>query len=229
MFTLSLKRRQNVSILLMFSLIFSFCAIAPMQVKAGFLTSVAKSIFVNGGALIAGLFGASLGAAMGGGVLGAIAGGLGAFVLAKKALQWITGDNKAESPATSTANVSAWQSFVDKLKGTANSPSGVTAGTAASAPALGVGQDAYNKYQEAKKRYAEAISKGDSVAAKKAVVDGNRSLYDYHNARGDAASALKAKIDYDKSLADYNTALSGKVPSPFDETIEPQIPTVTVP
>jgi hypothetical protein len=92
-FTLAYKQRQNVSLLLVLSMLFSIWAITAPQVQASILGkvgSVAKSIFVNVGGAATGVLGAAVGAALGGGPLGMAAGGIGGFILGKKVLGWTT-------------------------------------------------------------------------------------------------------------------------------------------
>jgi hypothetical protein len=93
MYVLAYKQRQNVSLLLVLSMLFSLWAITGGQVQAGILGKiggVAKTIFVNAGAVATGVLGAAVGAALGGGPLGMAAGGVGGFIVGKKVLNWTT-------------------------------------------------------------------------------------------------------------------------------------------
>jgi hypothetical protein len=87
------RQRQNVSALLIISMLFSLWAGQIATVQAGFLGSVgkvAKTLFVNVGAAATGVLGAAVGAALGGGPLGMAAGGVGGFIVGKKVLNWTT-------------------------------------------------------------------------------------------------------------------------------------------
>ena len=93
--TMTYNRRQGLSILLVLSMIFSmWMAVSPMnQAEAGILSAVggiAKSLFVNVGALAAGALTAVVGAAVGGGPLGMAIGGVAGFFIGKKVLNWTT-------------------------------------------------------------------------------------------------------------------------------------------
>ncbi|GAB4281006.1 MAG: hypothetical protein Kow0029_25910 [Candidatus Rifleibacteriota bacterium] len=95
MFTLAFKQRQNVSALLVLSMLFSlWAAVGPVSVAHagifGTVGKVAKGIFVNVGAVATGVLGAAVGAAVGGGPLGMAAGGIGGFIVGKKVLNWTT-------------------------------------------------------------------------------------------------------------------------------------------
>lgn len=95
MLTLTYNRRQGLSILLVLSMIFSmWLTVSPMnQADAGILSAVggiAKSLFVNVGALAAGAMTAVVGAAVGGGPLGMAIGGVAGFFIGKKVLNWTT-------------------------------------------------------------------------------------------------------------------------------------------
>ncbi len=95
MFSLTYNRRQSLSILLVLSMVFSmWMTVAPQnQANAGILSSlgnIAKSVFVNVGALAAGAMTAVVGAAVGGGPLGMAVGGVAGFFLGKKVLKWTT-------------------------------------------------------------------------------------------------------------------------------------------
>lgn len=91
MYTLALRQKQNLSLIMALSMIFSVWFVTMTPVDASILSTVAnvgKSIFVNGGALAAGAFGGVLGAAVGGGPLGMAAGAIGGFIVGKKVLNW---------------------------------------------------------------------------------------------------------------------------------------------
>ncbi len=94
MMTLAYKRRQDFSVLLVVSMIFSlWMSVAPMTAQASIWTSaknIGKSIFVNGGAIAAGLMGGVVGAAVGGGPLGMAVGAAGGYIVGKKVLGWTT-------------------------------------------------------------------------------------------------------------------------------------------
>ena len=92
MVTVAYRQRQNISTLLVLSMLFSlWVAVAPIQASLlGSVGKVAKTIFVNGGAVAAGVFGGAVGAALGGGPLGMAAGAIGGFYLGKKTLEWTT-------------------------------------------------------------------------------------------------------------------------------------------
>ena len=95
MFAMTYNRRQSLSILLVLSMFFSlWMTVSPLNTaNAGILKSVgniAKSIFVNVGALAAGAMTAVVGAAVGGGPLGMAIGGVAGYFLGKKVLNWTT-------------------------------------------------------------------------------------------------------------------------------------------
>ncbi len=95
MMTMTYNRRQGLSILLVLSMIFSmWLTVSPMNhADAGILSAVggiAKSLFVNVGALAAGAMTAVVGAAVGGGPLGMAIGGVAGFFIGKKVLNWTT-------------------------------------------------------------------------------------------------------------------------------------------
>lgn len=95
MMTMTYSQRQNVSTMLLISMLFSlWVAVAPMgQLHASILTkakTIGKSIFVNVGAVAAGIGGGALGMALGGGPLGMAAGAIGGFIVGKKVLNWTT-------------------------------------------------------------------------------------------------------------------------------------------
>lgn len=89
------NRRQSFSILLVLSMVFSmWMTVSPLNpANAGILSSVgniAKSVFVNVGALAGGALTAVVGAAIGGGPLGMAIGGVAGFFATKKVLNWTT-------------------------------------------------------------------------------------------------------------------------------------------
>ena len=89
------NRRQSFSILLVLSMVFSmWMTVSPLNpANAGILSSVgniAKSVFVNVGALAGGALTAVVGAAIGGGPLGMAIGGVAGYVVSKKVLKWTT-------------------------------------------------------------------------------------------------------------------------------------------
>jgi hypothetical protein len=95
MMTMTYNQRQNVSVMLLVSMLFSlWIAVAPVgQLHASILDTVknvGKAIFVNGGAIAAGLAGGALGMALGGGPLGMAVGAVGGFIVGKKVLNWTT-------------------------------------------------------------------------------------------------------------------------------------------
>lgn len=95
MMTMTYGQRQNVSTMLLLSMLFSmWVAVVPMTpVHASLLGSVAgvaKSVFVNVGAIAAGAFGGVVGMAVGGGPLGMAVGAVGGYIVGKKVLNWTT-------------------------------------------------------------------------------------------------------------------------------------------
>ena len=95
MMTMTYNQRQSISTMLLISMLFSmWLTVAPIgQVHASLLGkvgSVAKSLFVNVGALAAGAFGGVLGMAVGGGPLGMAVGAVGGYIVGKKVLNWTT-------------------------------------------------------------------------------------------------------------------------------------------
>ncbi|HAE40705.1 MAG TPA: hypothetical protein DCG57_19045 [Candidatus Riflebacteria bacterium] len=95
MMTMTYSQRQNVSTMLLISMLFSlWVAVSPVgQLHASFLAKakdIGKAIFVNVGAVGAGLAGGALGMALGGGPLGMAAGAIGGFIVGKKVLNWTT-------------------------------------------------------------------------------------------------------------------------------------------
>lgn len=95
MMTLTYNKRQNLSILLVLSMVFTmWMTVSPLnQANAGILSAVgniAKSVFVNVGALAGGALTAVVGAAVGGGPLGMAIGGVAGFFVTKKVLNWTT-------------------------------------------------------------------------------------------------------------------------------------------
>ena len=92
---MTFNRRQSLSILLVLSMVFSmWMTVSPLNpANAGILSSIgniAKSVFVNVGALAGGALTAVVGAAIGGGPLGMAVGGIAGFFLTKKVLNWTT-------------------------------------------------------------------------------------------------------------------------------------------
>lgn len=94
MLATSFRHRQDISILLVLSMLFTITLTTMTPpVDASFLRtagSIAQTVFVNGGALVAGYMGGVLGIALGGGPVGMVAGGVAGFWLGKKALNWVT-------------------------------------------------------------------------------------------------------------------------------------------
>ena len=95
MMTMTYNRRQGLSIFLVLSMIFTmWISVCPVnRAEAGILSAVggiAKSLFVNAGALAGGALTAVVGAAVGGGPLGMAVGGVAGFFATKKALNWTT-------------------------------------------------------------------------------------------------------------------------------------------
>lgn len=93
MYKMSLNYRQEVSMLLALTMIFSAWFVAVPPVQASFLRTVGnigKALFVNVGALGIGAVGAALGAAVGGGPLGMGVGAVGGFFAGRKLLSWVT-------------------------------------------------------------------------------------------------------------------------------------------
>lgn len=95
MLALSFNSRQNISVMLVLSMLFSiWLTVAPVnRAEASFLGNIgstAKSIFVNVGGLAAGALAAVAGMAIGGGPLGMAIGGLAGFIVGKKVLNWTT-------------------------------------------------------------------------------------------------------------------------------------------
>lgn len=95
MMTMTYNQRQNVSTMLLVSMLFSlWVAVAPIgQLHASILAkakNIGKSIFVNVGAVAAGIGGGALGMALGGGPLGMAVGAVGGFIVGKKVLNWTT-------------------------------------------------------------------------------------------------------------------------------------------
>ncbi len=86
-------QRQNVSMMLVVSMLFSlWLTVFPVgQLQAsllGTVKNVAKSVFVNGGAIAAGLAAGALGMAVGGGPIGMAVGAVGGFIVGKKVMNW---------------------------------------------------------------------------------------------------------------------------------------------
>lgn len=93
MLTTTYGQRQNVSMMLVLSMMFSlWFTVAPVgQLQASILGSaknIAKSVFVNVGAVAAGLAAGAVGMAVGGGPLGMAVGGVGGYIVGKKVLNW---------------------------------------------------------------------------------------------------------------------------------------------
>lgn len=91
--SITYRRRQEVSILLILSMVFSLWAAVPQRVDAGFLQSVGKvlkGVVITAGSLAGAAMGAVLGMAVGGGPIGMVAGGVGGFIVAKKLMGWAT-------------------------------------------------------------------------------------------------------------------------------------------
>lgn len=93
MMTVAYSQRQNVSMMLVVSMLFSlWLTVAPVgQLHASILASagkIAKSVFVNVGAVAAGLTCGAIGMAVGGGPLGMAVGGIGGYIVGKKVLNW---------------------------------------------------------------------------------------------------------------------------------------------
>lgn len=91
MYTLALRQKQNLSMIMVLAMIFSVWLVTMAPVDASILSTVGKAgkaIFVNGGALAAGAFAGVVGAALGGGPLGMAAGGIGGYIVGKKVLNW---------------------------------------------------------------------------------------------------------------------------------------------
>lgn len=95
MFAMSFNTRQNISVMLVLSMLFSiWLTVAPINTAEasllGSIGSAAKSIFVNVGGLAVGAVTAVAGMAIGGGPLGMAVGGLAGFIVGKKVLNWTT-------------------------------------------------------------------------------------------------------------------------------------------
>jgi hypothetical protein len=89
----AVRNRQELSVVLILSMLFSCWLALPMPAKAGVLGTVgniAKKVVVTAGALGTGYLGAVLGIAVGGGPIGMVAGGVAGFWVGKKALGWAT-------------------------------------------------------------------------------------------------------------------------------------------
>jgi hypothetical protein len=83
----SLRRRQEIPLLLMFSMLFSFLVVAPTPARAGFFSAI-KNIFTVGVSLMAGLVGGGIGLAVGG-IPGMLIGGIGASLVTFGMLNWV--------------------------------------------------------------------------------------------------------------------------------------------
>lgn len=94
MMTLTHQYRQNVSVLLVLSMLFSVWFVsAPTIAHASLwdtVKGVTKKVVVTGGSLATGFMGGVLGAALGGGPLGMAVGAAGGYIVGKKALEWTT-------------------------------------------------------------------------------------------------------------------------------------------
>lgn len=93
MMSITYSQRHNLSMMLVLSMMFSlWFTVAPVgQLQASILGSVkniAKSVFVNVGAVAAGLAAGAIGMAVGGGPLGMAVGGIGGYIVGKKVLNW---------------------------------------------------------------------------------------------------------------------------------------------
>jgi hypothetical protein len=85
--TLTFRRRQEISMLVMFSMLLSFLVVAPTPARAGFFSAI-KNIFTVGASLMAGLVGGGIGLAVGG-IPGMLIGGIGASLLTFGMLNWV--------------------------------------------------------------------------------------------------------------------------------------------
>ena len=107
MFTISNRYRQNISSLLIVSMIFSlWFVVAPNPAQASIwstVKAVSRKVIVTGGALASGFMGGVLGAAVGGGPLGMALGAVSGYYLGNKVLGWVT--NKSSHFATTLGAV----------------------------------------------------------------------------------------------------------------------------
>ncbi|MBF0406490.1 MAG: hypothetical protein HQM10_04000 [Candidatus Riflebacteria bacterium] len=93
---------------------------------------------------------------------------------------------------------------------TTSSTSTVT-GTTAQAPVdMAKSQDAYNRYLQAVNLYNQYNSTSQVLAAKNALAECYKCLYEYHIYRGDNISAQQAKVNYDKAIAEYNALFNSQ-------------------
>jgi len=91
--SITYRRRQDVSILLVLSMIFSLWIAIPQPVHAGFFQTVGNALHwtVNtAGSLAGACMGGVLGMAVGGGPIGMVAGAIGGYIVAKKVMSWAT-------------------------------------------------------------------------------------------------------------------------------------------
>ena len=86
MMHMTYRRRQELSIVLMITMVGSFLAVSPAPAEAGFLSGL-KTLFTVGTSLMAGLVGGGIGLAVGG-LPGMLIGGIGASLLTYGALNW---------------------------------------------------------------------------------------------------------------------------------------------
>ena len=97
MMTLTMRRRQPISLLLVLAMLVSTFLAVPATSQAGFLDSVksvSKWLVVKAGSLGAAYGGAVLGMAIGGGPIGMVLGGVGGYIVGKKVMEWGTKDSK---------------------------------------------------------------------------------------------------------------------------------------
>jgi len=93
MYSIAIRKRQEISLLLIFTIFVSSWLVIPMPAKAGILSTlgkIAKTAVVTVGSLAAGYGGAVLGMAVGLGPVGMVLGGIGGFLIGKKLLGWAT-------------------------------------------------------------------------------------------------------------------------------------------
>ncbi|MBF0409696.1 MAG: hypothetical protein HQM10_20315 [Candidatus Riflebacteria bacterium] len=91
--TLTLELRKEISIFILVNLLFSLLFLAPIQLKAGILSSVgsiAKGLVVTAGSIAGAVTGGVLGIAVGGGPIGMVLGGAGGYVISNKVMNWVT-------------------------------------------------------------------------------------------------------------------------------------------
>ncbi|HNV68167.1 MAG TPA: hypothetical protein PKO06_00615 [Candidatus Ozemobacteraceae bacterium] len=97
MMTLTMRRRQPISLLLVLTMFLSTFLVAPATSEAGLMDSVksvSKWLFVKAGSLGAAYGGAVLGMAIGGGPIGMVLGGVGGYIVGKKVMEWGTSNSK---------------------------------------------------------------------------------------------------------------------------------------